>query len=160
MAEIDPDTMATPWRRDPAETEPALQRWVEHTQGVGARVTELGEPGNGMSSETVLFTVERPDHEPERLVARLAPMSDVYPVFPTYDLDLQRRCMDLVRTRTSAPAPGCRWLESDAAWLGTPFLVMERIDGDAPADVPPYVFGGWARTKGHAPATPRRDHQG
>jgi aminoglycoside phosphotransferase (APT) family kinase protein len=70
-------------------------------------------------------------------------MPDVYPVFQSYDLDLQRRCMELVRQRTNAPAPVCRYLETDTAWLGTPFLVMERIDGDAPADVPPYVFGGW-----------------
>jgi aminoglycoside phosphotransferase (APT) family kinase protein len=76
-------------------------------------------------------------------VARLAPMPDVYPVFQSYDLDLQRRCMELVRQRTNAPAPVCRYLETDTAWLGTPFLVMERINGDAPADVPPYVFGGW-----------------
>ena len=39
MAEIDPDTMATPWRRDPSETAPALQRWVEHTMGAGTVVT-------------------------------------------------------------------------------------------------------------------------
>ena len=143
MADMDPETLTTPWRRDPAETTPALQRWVEHAIGEGSRVADVGEPGNGMSSETVLFTVNHPEREPERLVARLAPMPDVYPVFQTYDLDLQRRCMDLVRERTTAPAPVCRWLETDASWLGTPFLVMERIDGEAPADVPPYVFGGW-----------------
>ena len=143
MADMDPETLTTPWRRDPAETTPALQRWVEHTMGAGTSVEDVGEPGNGMSSETVLFTVVHPDDTRERLVARLAPMPDVYPVFQTYDLDLQRRCMDLVREHTAAPAPACRWLETDPAWLGTSFLVMERIDGDAPADVPPYVFGGW-----------------
>ena len=62
MPEIDPDTMATPWRRDPSETAPALQRWVEHTIGAGAVVSDVGEPGNGMSSETALFTVTHPDH--------------------------------------------------------------------------------------------------
>ena len=33
MAEMDPETLTTPWRRDPAETTPALARWVEHTHG-------------------------------------------------------------------------------------------------------------------------------
>lgn len=143
MPEIDPDTMATPWRRDPSETTPALQRWVEHTVGTGAVVSDVGEPGNGMSSETALFTVTHPDGRAERLVARLAPQPDVYPVFQTYDLAMQRGCMDLVRERTTAPAPVCRWLETDTSWLGTEFLVMERIDGEAPTDIPPYVFGGW-----------------
>jgi len=27
--------------------------------------------------------------------------------------------------------------------LGTPFLVMPRIEGEAPPDIPPYVFEGW-----------------
>jgi aminoglycoside phosphotransferase (APT) family kinase protein len=143
MPEIDPDTMATPWRRDPAETEPALQRWVEHAVGRGVVVSDVGEPGNGMSSETALFTITHPDGRSERLVARLAPKPDVYPVFETYDLAMQRGCMDLVRARTAAPAPVCRWLETDPSWLGTPFLVMERIDGESPPDIPPYVFGGW-----------------
>jgi aminoglycoside phosphotransferase (APT) family kinase protein len=66
----------------------------------------------------------------------------VFPVFQSYDLELQMRCMDLVRERTAAPAPVCRRLETDPQWLGTPFLVMERVDGQAPPDVPPYVFGG------------------
>ena len=57
MAEIDPDTMATPWRRDPSETAPALQRWAENAMGAGVVVSEVGEPGNGMSSETALFTI-------------------------------------------------------------------------------------------------------
>jgi aminoglycoside phosphotransferase (APT) family kinase protein len=143
MAELDPDTMATPWRRDPSETTPALQRWVEHTVGRGVVVSDVGEPGNGMSSETALFTITHPDGRAERLVARLAPLPDVYPVFQTYDLAMQRGCMDLVRQRTAAPAPVCRWLETDTSWLGTRFLVMDRIDGESPTDIPPYVFGGW-----------------
>jgi aminoglycoside phosphotransferase (APT) family kinase protein len=64
-------------------------------------------------------------------------------VFPTYDLDVQARCMRLVRERTDVPAPDVRWLEDDTAWLGAPFLVMARIDGVSPPDMPPYVFMGW-----------------
>ena len=75
-------------------------------------------PGNGMSSETVLFdmTVGR---DYERFAARLAPTADVYPVFPEYDIELQAKCMTLVRERTDVPAPEVRWLELDEEWLGT-----------------------------------------
>ncbi len=51
--------------------------------------------------------------------------------------------MNLVRARTDVPVPDVRWVELDPQWLGTPFLVMRRIDGEAPPDIPPYVFGGW-----------------
>ena len=51
--------------------------------------------------------------------------------------------MDLVRAHTDVPAPEVVWYEPDTKWLGTPFLVMRRIDGEAPPDIPPYVFGGW-----------------
>jgi aminoglycoside phosphotransferase (APT) family kinase protein len=51
--------------------------------------------------------------------------------------------MDLVRAHTDVPAPEVRWLELDPQWLGAQFLVMRRIDGEAPPDLPPYVFEGW-----------------
>src|SRR3954469_13437183 len=81
--------------------------------------------------------------ETERYAARLAPMPEVYPVFPEYDIELQAKCMRLGQARTAAPAPDVRWVELDPQWLGTPFLVMRRVDGEAPPDIPPYVFGGW-----------------
>jgi aminoglycoside phosphotransferase (APT) family kinase protein len=73
----------------------------------------------------------------------LAPDPSVVPVFPVYDFELQKRCMDLVRTETAVPVPPAPWYEPDPSWLGTPFLVMGRIDGVAPADIPPYSMSGW-----------------
>jgi aminoglycoside phosphotransferase (APT) family kinase protein len=70
-------------------------------------------------------------------------MPDVIPVFPDYDLDLQRRCMELVRATTDVPAPEVKFFEQDTEWLGTPFLVMGRVEGEAPQDIPPYVMEGW-----------------
>jgi len=141
--------LQTPWRRDLGEVGVALQRWAEAKIDDDARVTNTGSPGNGMSSETVLFEMTA-GGEHERYAARLAPLPDVYPVFPEYDIELQAKCMQLVRARTDVPAPEVRWTELDPQWLGTPFLVMPRIDGEAPPDIPPYVFGGWV-----ADATPR-----
>ncbi|HEY5012074.1 MAG TPA: phosphotransferase, partial [Acidimicrobiia bacterium] len=134
----------TPWRRDLAELGTALGAWAAATIGADATVIDVASPGNGMSSETVLFSVVRSGGgDPEPYAARLAPLPELYPVFPQYDLELQRRCMDLVRALTDVPAPEVVWFESDPQWLGTPFLVMRRIEGDAPPDIPPYVFGGW-----------------
>jgi aminoglycoside phosphotransferase (APT) family kinase protein len=132
----------TPWRRDLEEVGPAREKWARAVLGSDAQVSEAGSPGNGMSSETVLFEMTL-GGETERYAARLAPMPEVYPVFPEYDIDLQAKCMRLVQARTDVPVPDVRWVELDPQWLGTPFLVMRRVDGDAPPDIPPYVFGGW-----------------
>ncbi|MDQ1534126.1 MAG: hypothetical protein QOF28_1887 [Actinomycetota bacterium] len=133
----------TPWRRDLGELGSALGAWAREQIGPDATVTDVASPGNGMSSETVLFTVHRSGGDDSHYAARLAPLPELYPVFPQYDLELQRRCMDLVRAHTDVPAPEVLWYEPDSKWVGTPFLVMRRIFGDAPPDLPPYVFGGW-----------------
>jgi aminoglycoside phosphotransferase (APT) family kinase protein len=133
----------TPWRRDLSEVGAELDAWARAHVSADARVSGASSPGNGMSSETVLFEMDDGRGVRERLAARLAPMPDVFPVFPEYDIELQANAMNLVRTRTDVPAPEVRWVELDPKWLGTPFLVMKRIDGDAPPDIPPYVFMGW-----------------
>ncbi len=148
MADENPLEIDTPWRRDLGEVGPRLERWARAVVHPGARVANAAAPGNGMSSETVLFEMTA-GGETERYAARLAPTADVYPVFPEYDIELQAKCMKLVRAHTDVPAPEVRWLELDEQWLGTKFLVMKRIDGDAPPDIPPYVFMGWV-----ADATP------
>jgi aminoglycoside phosphotransferase (APT) family kinase protein len=132
-----------PWRRDPMEIGPRLRDWARQRFEPGAELTDLTPPdGNGYSSETVLFSIHHRGGE-ERLVARLAPMPEVYPVFPEYDLSKQRKCMDLVRAATDVPVPEVTHLEDDTSFVGTPFLVMRRVDGAVPTDTPPYCIAGW-----------------
>jgi aminoglycoside phosphotransferase (APT) family kinase protein len=97
-----------------------------------------------MSSETILFsaawTEDGSSHD-ERLVARLAPDAVDVPVFPSYEMETQFRIIKLVGELTSVPVPGVRWLETSPSPIGTPFFVMDRVDGDVPPDVMPYNFG-------------------
>jgi aminoglycoside phosphotransferase (APT) family kinase protein len=139
-----PLELDTPWRRDLDEVGKMLDVWAKAKVSPDAQVLNASSPGNGMSSETVLFEMTV-GGDYERYAARLAPTADVYPVFPEYDIELQAMCMNLVRKRTDVPAPEVRWLELEREWLGTRFLVMRRIDGDAPPDIPPYVFLGWVQ---------------
>jgi aminoglycoside phosphotransferase (APT) family kinase protein len=144
--ELDADHITTS-TRDPAETAERLQRWLAETLGAGSRpeITDVASPeGNGMSSETLLFTatwtadgatVER------RLVARIEPPDTAYPVFTTYDLAMQFRVMRLVRDHTAVPVPETAWYEPDPHVLGGPFFVMRRVEGLVPPDVMPYTFG-------------------
>jgi aminoglycoside phosphotransferase (APT) family kinase protein len=127
--------------RDLGVLRPQLERWFQAVEGTSARVSGLAAPeGTGMSSETVLFDVELGGAH-RRCVARLAPEADAVPVFPAYDLHRQHRVMSLVAERTEVPVPPLLWFEPDPAPLGSPCIVMERVDGLVPPDVLPYTFG-------------------
>lgn len=135
--------------RDQRELHSRLTAWFEATLGAGSRprLSPFSSPGKaGMSSETLLFELQWTEDGQARsghFVARLPPPEDAFPLFPHYDLDLQVEVMRLVGSRSTVPVPRVPWRERNADAIGTPFFVMERIDGDMVPDTPPYVFGGW-----------------
>lgn len=150
MSEVSLDPVERPKvsNRDHAELRPRLVEWLRVRHGLqDAEVPELSMPSsNGMSSETLLFDIHwREQGEPRtlRCVGRLPPDAEAIPVFPVYDLEKQFLSMKLVGERSQVPVPKTLWYESDESWLGAPFFVMERIDGEAPPDVMPYPFGSW-----------------
>ena len=49
--------------------------------------------------------------------------------------------MRLVADKTDVPVPRVRWLEPSGDVLGTPFFLMDHVDGVVPPDVMPYTFG-------------------
>ncbi len=132
----------TPWRRDPSELTGRLTDWVVTAFGEGSIVTNVVAPDNGMSSESCLFDVTL-DGVTTQYVARMAPLPHVIPVFESYDIELQAKAMNVVHANTNVPVPEVTHVELDPAVLDTPFLVMKRLPGGAPTDMPPYVFGGW-----------------
>lgn len=130
--------------RDPEALRLRLEPWL------GARVADphvtdvQATSANGMSSETILFGAEWDDEgrrRSEGLVARIAPVADDVPVFPSYDMAKQARLIGLVGELTQVPVPKLWWTEPDPGALGTPFFVMERVEGEIPPDVMPYTFG-------------------
>jgi aminoglycoside phosphotransferase (APT) family kinase protein len=133
--------------RDPGAMREQFQAWLRATlpDGNAAEVVELTSPeSNGMSSETLLVTArwnEDGATVERRLVARVEPPATDYPVFTTYDMDMQFRVMRLVSEHTDVPIPGTHWYEPDPSVLGGSFFVMDRIDGLVPPDVLPYTFG-------------------
>jgi aminoglycoside phosphotransferase (APT) family kinase protein len=127
----DPRVTETPWRLSPEVLAERLGGWARHAISPDAEVFDVSTPeGAGMSSETALFSVRTggAQGEVQRLVARLQPANDPFPVFPVYDLALQRRCMQVVADQTDVPVPATPWLEEDPQWLGSTFLVMTRVD--------------------------------
>lgn len=103
---------------------------------------ESGIDANGMSSETILLTARWDGDDEQRLVARVAPTQADVPVFSSYRLDHQFELMRLVGELTDVPVPKVRWIDEGGTVLGTPFFLMDRVDGIVPPDVMPYTFGG------------------
>jgi len=132
--------------RDKADLHRRLVGWLSQRLPEPA-VSELVVPeGTGMSSETLLFDTHWDDNgfrRTQSCAARLAPAADAMPVFRTYDLERQFRVMSLAGERTKVPVPRMLWYEGDDAALGSPFFVMERVEGEVPSDIPPYTFDGW-----------------
>lgn len=144
-----PNETLTRSSRDPEELRERLERWLTATLGEPATPSVIGlevPSSNGMSSETLLFDAVWAEDGRERrgsFVARVAPDPGDVPVFPSYDLELQFRVMQLVGEHSEVPVPRAVWLELDDRALGAPFFVMERVEGRVPPDVMPYNMGSW-----------------
>ncbi|WP_134738250.1 phosphotransferase family protein [Nocardioides sp. 503] len=133
--------------RDATTVPRLLGDWLATLLPPGAKpsvVLHSGIDANGMSSETILLDVtwtEDGATQVGRYVARVEPAAADFPVFPTYELQDQYDAMRIVGERTDVPVPAVRWMEPTGDVLGTPFFLMDRVDGLIPQDVLPYNFG-------------------
>ncbi|GAA1912012.1 phosphotransferase family protein [Nocardioides marmoribigeumensis] len=133
--------------RDAAGTERLLQDWLSGALPPGSRPTLSllsGVDANGMSSETLVLDAtwrEGGEQRVGRYVARVAPAAEDFPVFPRYELREQYDVMRLVGEVTDVPVPQVGLIEPTGTVLGTPFFLMDRVEGVIPPDVLPYNFG-------------------
>jgi aminoglycoside phosphotransferase (APT) family kinase protein len=134
--------------RDAEDLRVTMASWLGERLDAPAppEVSEIGSnSSNGMSSETMLFEAHWTDADGTRhtedLVARIAPDDANEPVFASYELGHQFELMRLVGELTDVPVPQVRWLEADPGVIGSPFFLMDRVDGIVPPDVMPYNFG-------------------
>lgn len=133
--------------RDLEETAQRLRAWLAGQLRMPAqsfRVEGLEAPlGTGFSSDTLLCELVRtdvPGETREGLVVRLQPEEAI--IFPDSDVGLQRRVLQMLEP-TEVPVPRVRWYEEDRSVLGTPFYVMDRVEGEIPSDSPPMHEEGW-----------------
>ena len=147
--------------RDVTTLPAVMSKWLSTVLpgGTTPQVTvESGVDSTGMSSETIILTARwEQDGQPmtQKLVARVAPTAGDVQVFPTYRLDHQFDVIRMVGELTDVPVPRVRWLEPTGDVLGTPFFLMDYVEGEVPPDVMPYTFGGnW-----FADAPPQRQRE-
>jgi len=104
------------------------------------KLADIQVPSSGMSAETRLFSIDYEDPRPksERLVLRCGPRGAG--IFPDYDLGFQVGVMRSLYP-TQVPVPRVRWYEADDSIIGSPFVVMEHIEGTVPSDTAPGFHG-------------------
>ena len=149
--------------RDTSTLPETLSRWLAGVMpgGVTPEVTvESGVDSNGISSETIILTGRWTDDGTrieKKWVVRVAPAARDVPVFANYRMDHQFDVLRLVSELTRVPIPAVRWIEPTGEVLGTPFFLMDHVEGAVPPDVMPYTFGGnWFAD---APADRQRELQ-
>ena len=141
--------MPEPFARDPERTRLQLTHWFE-SKLPNARhisISELIKPGaSGFSSDTLIFDLSYQEGEEIRsrkAVIRIEPDPAAFWVFPFYDVGAQFELMKALGENSDAPVPQMLWRESDAAILGGPFYVMGYVEGQIPADNPPFPTQGF-----------------
>jgi aminoglycoside phosphotransferase (APT) family kinase protein len=132
--------MAIAGKLDPSTVGDRLSAWLARKLDVDAvDVTDVEIPAaSGFSAETLMFNAAW-DGGSGRYVARVEP--DGTGLFPSYDVIAEARVIDAIGD--TVPVPTIVGAEDDPALLGTPFFVMERLDGRIPADDPPFTAAGW-----------------
>ena len=149
--------------RDLTTIPAVLPDWLSSVMASGVRPqvsVESGVDSNGMSSETIILTgrwEQDGKHVEEKWVGRVAPTAQDVPVFIDYRMDHQFDVIRLVGELTDVPVPRVRWIEPTGDLLGSPFFLMDLVEGIVPPDVMPYTFGGnWFAD---APAAKQRELQ-
>ena len=139
--------MALPSPRDPDATRTTLAAWLGERVGGPVSVGDpAGPPATGFSNETILVDGtwdEGSGPAEHRLVFRVQPTQ--HQVFPDDRFEAQHRVMSALAASTPVAVPRLRWFEEDPSVLGAPFMVMDRVDGEAPTDNPPYPMESWLK---------------
>ena len=140
--------MPAPVGRDLELTRKQLTEWFTQLlpDARGVSVGPLSGPGGtGFSSDTLIFDLSySEDGKPmdRGIVVRVQPTG--FQLFPEYDLLAQYQIMKALGP-TDVAVPTMLWEERSPDVIGAPFYVMERVEGEAPADNPPYTAEGFLR---------------
>lgn len=128
-----------------ADLGPRLLEWLRaaHPEWSDLELGSLSAPAAGYSNVTLLGSLRWQDRRGPQghdFVLRLQPAGDsIYP-----DHDVMRQCQVMRSLAGSGlPVPKLLGVEPDSTILGSPFYLMDRIDGRVPNENPLYHLEGW-----------------
>ncbi|MBU6258016.1 MAG: phosphotransferase family protein [Burkholderiales bacterium] len=124
---------------------PRLGDWCAQRlpQRGAVAVRRLRASAGGFSNVTLLgelVSSEGGVEGEQGIVVRIAGGGDG--VFPKGDLRRQVDCLQRL-AGSAVPVPELIGFESDVSWLGAPFYVMARVEGQVPNENPLYHLEGW-----------------
>lgn len=133
-------------RRSLDDLRVALQGWM------GARIdgasdfviTHIAVPsGSGLANETLLLDAQWQAAGARVRRGYVVRIEAADPLFPGSSVRQQFLMNRALQGTPGVPVPQVLDVEESSALLGAPFYVMERIDGQVPADDPPFHHSGW-----------------
>ena len=136
----------------------ALEGWLAGRLGSAVTLADVSPLSTGFSGETISLTAALPDGGTRRLVLRVeSPDPAVYPQqSPGFDVevDIQYRVMSALAAGTSIPLAATVGYEGSPGVIGSPFFVMDFVEGSVPLVAPSYAAEGFFADAG--PADRRR----
>jgi aminoglycoside phosphotransferase (APT) family kinase protein len=143
------DSIPTPIMRHNRDMDAArrvLTEWLTAhlPQASDVRLDAITTPGSsGVANETLLVNGawrERGQPREGGFAVRLAARD---PFWVDADIHVHYQMYAALADDPNIPVPGVVGYEPDVSLLGSPFFVMERIEGIIPPDVPHYTEGGF-----------------
>lgn len=106
-------------------------------------IRDVVEPTQGFSSRTILFTAvaARESGWKERSFAARLQRDVAVPMLS--DVFHQYRVMRAIADHSEVKVPHIEFAEKSGDVIGTPFFLMDRLDGRVPPDFPSYHAEGW-----------------
>jgi aminoglycoside phosphotransferase (APT) family kinase protein len=122
-------------QRDLTELATVLSKWLTDRASVNAKITDVVTPANGMSSETYLLDVDISESAGDRHVRwALRIEASSFQIYNDPAVEKQFRVLEALGRTSDIPVPRTHWYEPDTTILGSPFFLMDCVDGRAPPD--------------------------
>jgi aminoglycoside phosphotransferase (APT) family kinase protein len=142
-------------RRDLEGARKALTGWLaDRMPGTtDLEISEVRLPGGGgVANETLLFDATWHANGERRSQGFVARVESSTFLFMEANFDLHPKIIEVLAGE-GISVPTVVGYEPDTSILGARFFVMEKVDGQVPADQPPYNESGWVLD-----ATPEQRH--
>jgi aminoglycoside phosphotransferase (APT) family kinase protein len=133
-------------RHDPEQVRRALSSWLAPRLGAsgGISVSTLRAPaGTGVANETLIFDATWSGAGRDHTAGFVARLASDRPLYLDADLEVHARIYQALAEVADVPVPKMYGYEPDRDLVGAPFFVMERIEGQVPADTPHWRTAGF-----------------
>jgi aminoglycoside phosphotransferase (APT) family kinase protein len=149
LVQVDGDGVPVPLRgahHDPAVMQRVLGEWLAARLDASGpvAVSDIVTPGGtGVANETLMFDGSWHSGGAAHKAGFAVRLQTARPLYIEADIERHARIYEVLADVPGVPVPRVYGYEGDSGLLGTPFFVMERIDGVVPGDAPHWTVAGF-----------------